>query len=138
MFCPKCGVSNDDAARFCRSCGAPVASGGALGPPVPTQSAPPPPLPPQQVPLQGDPRVRGPQYPNKQYATGKNPGVALILSILIPGVGQFYNGDTKKGVLMLLGALVLGPATIFVLWVAIGIWSALDAYQVAGGKSPLW
>lgn len=145
MFCPKCGVSNDETSRFCRSCGAPVPVGQApvqyTAPPppaplpqAPLQQAPPPP----QYPVQGDPRVRGVAYPNRQYAVGRNPGVALILSILLPGVGQFYNGDTKKGLLMLLGALLLGPVTLFVVWLAILVWSAIDAYQVASGKSPLW
>jgi len=31
----------------------------------------------------------------------KNPGTALLWSLLIPGGGQFYNGQTGKGILML-------------------------------------
>lgn len=29
MFCPKCGAQNEDGARFCRACGAPMVSGAA-------------------------------------------------------------------------------------------------------------
>ena len=37
-----------------------------------------------------------------QVVTGKNPTVALVLSIFLGafGVGQFYNGDWKKGLAM--------------------------------------
>ena len=30
------------------------------------------------------------------------PGVAAVLSLLIPGVGQFYNGDFLRGVFWLI------------------------------------
>ena len=74
----------------------------------------------------------------KQYATGKNAAVAMILSLFIPGVGQFYNGDMKKGGIMLGAAVIFGALTAGLVWLAIAIWSAVDAYQVASGKSPLW
>jgi TM2 domain-containing membrane protein YozV len=74
----------------------------------------------------------------KQYVTGKNPAVGLILSLIIVGAGQFYNGDLKKGGIMLVAAIVLGALTVGVGWFAVAIWSAIDAYQVASGKSPLW
>jgi TM2 domain-containing membrane protein YozV len=31
----------------------------------------------------------------------KNSGIAAVLSLLIPGVGQFYNGDFWRGVFWL-------------------------------------
>ena len=34
--------------------------------------------------------------------TLKNPGVAAVLSLLIPGVGQFYNGDFLRGLFWLI------------------------------------
>jgi TM2 domain-containing membrane protein YozV len=147
MFCPNCGTSNDDSARFCRSCGTAVASGVQSAdpppPPPPVQQQYHPPYPPQQPPqyTPPDPRMRGaaqPGYPNKQYATGRSPGVALILSLFIVGVGQFYNGDTKKGLIMLVCAIAAALITFGLGWFAIAIWSAIDAYQVASGKSPLW
>lgn len=32
----------------------------------------------------------------------RNPGVAAILSLLIPGVGQIYNGDFLRGLFWLI------------------------------------
>ena len=31
-----------------------------------------------------------------------NPGLAAVLSLLIPGVGQFYNGDFLRGLFWLI------------------------------------
>lgn len=74
----------------------------------------------------------------ERFAEDKNPAVALVLSLLIVGVGQFYNGDTKKGLVMLGVAVVLGPVTAGIAWLGMAIWSAIDAYQVAVRKTPLW
>lgn len=74
----------------------------------------------------------------KRYASGKNPTLATVLSILVVGVGQFYNGDVKKGLVMLGGAIVGGLFTYGIAWMGIAVWSAFDAYQVATGKSPVW
>ena len=32
----------------------------------------------------------------------KNPGTAAVLSALIPGIGQFYNGDFLRGIFWLI------------------------------------
>ena len=32
----------------------------------------------------------------------KNPGLAAVLSELIPGIGQFYNGDFLRGIFWLI------------------------------------
>lgn len=72
----------------------------------------------------------------KTYAQGKTPWVAVLLSVLIPGVGQFYNGDMKKGGIMLGAAILLGWTVI--VWLVVLVWSAIDAYNVASGKAPLW
>jgi TM2 domain-containing membrane protein YozV len=91
-----------------------------------------------------DARVRGrvsvPK--NALYATGKSPFLALLLSFLIPGVGQFYNGDAKRGLPMFLVgifgyALVLLPMLGLFLVFGIHIWSMVNAYTVASGKTPL-
>ena len=78
------------------------------------------------------------QVIDRPRPTDKNPVLAAVLSAVIVGVGQFYNGDVKKGATMLLGAIFLGAATAGVLWLAIAIWSAIDAYQVANGTGKMW
>jgi TM2 domain-containing membrane protein YozV len=32
----------------------------------------------------------------------KSPGVAAVLSVIIPGIGQFYNGDFLRGIFWLI------------------------------------
>ena len=58
----------------------------------------------------------------------KNPVVAAILSFLIPGVGQIYNGQAAKGVVTLVACLLLW--LICVGWV-IAIVAAIDAAMIA-------
>lgn len=127
MDCAQCGTSNDNVSRFCKSCGSQLVA----TPPAPTAYTP--------APLQPDPRIRGavPAAP-PQYATGRSPVVALILSGVIVGVGQFYNGDHKKGAIMFIAALVAAMFTFGLGWFGVAIWSAIDAYRVASGKTPLW
>ncbi|MGH7334656.1 MAG: zinc ribbon domain-containing protein [Candidatus Rokuibacteriota bacterium] len=127
MFCSRCGTQNDDSARFCQKCGA--ATTAAASPPTPAPAPP-------------DPRIRGGNVPvaagGKRYAEGKNPTIAVVLSLVLAGVGQFYNGDVKKGLVMLAVAIVGGVFTYGLVYVGVAIWSALDAYKVASGKAPLW
>ena len=124
MFCSACGANNEATAKFCHACGA--ASGAAAVPPIPPDPG----------------TMRGPaqhaQAVDRPRPTGKNPVLAAILSAVIVGVGQFYNGDVKKGAIMLIGAVILGAATAGALWLALAIWSAIDAYQVANGTGKMW
>jgi len=125
MFCSACGANNEGTAKFCHGCG--TALGG--GTPVP-------PTPPDPGTMRGQaPRA---QVIDRPRPTDKNPVLAAILSAVIVGVGQFYNGDVKKGAIMLVGAVLLGAASAGVLWLAIGVWSAIDAYQVANGTGKMW
>ena len=112
--CPSCGSNIDAGAQFCGKCGAPTGMNtGTLG-------------------------RRGTGHDTKEYAQGKSPGVALVLSLLIVGLGQFYNGDIKKGAVMLGVAIFAGVISVGILWVVIAIGSAVDAYRVAAQKTPLW
>jgi TM2 domain-containing membrane protein YozV len=122
MFCAQCGAPNDAPARFCFKCGAPLSQ----APAAPT----------------ADPRVRGSSpsvsAAESRVATGKHPVLATVLSLFIPGVGQFINSDMKKGAVMLVLALVLFAPTFGIGWTAVAIWSAVDAYRVANGTAKRW
>lgn len=63
----------------------------------------------------------------------KDPAIAAILSFLISGLGQIYNGDITKGILIFIVQIlqiVLGSViyityvTFFIVW----IWAIYDAY----------
>ena len=65
----------------------------------------------------------------------KNPGIAAVLSFFWTGVGQIYNGQIKKGIILigvqilnaLLMFLIIGLITYPVVW----IWGIFDAYKKA-------
>ncbi|WP_458405658.1 hypothetical protein [Methanobrevibacter sp.] len=65
--------------------------------------------------------------------------LAAILSFFIPGLGQAYAGDIKKGVIFFVIAVVLALITTFVIQgivmtivnLAFSIYAAYDAYQMA-------
>ena len=68
---------------------------------------------------------------------GGNPAIATILSVTIPGLGQLYNGDAKKGFLMF-GIAFFGIFLFGLGWLAMMIWSGIDAFQVASGTGRRW
>jgi len=67
----------------------------------------------------------------------KDPGVAAVLSLVIPGIGQFYNGDFLRGLFW----LIVTPG----LWIGSGgllgwvchVIAACTAYRRAGHKNRL-
>jgi len=67
----------------------------------------------------------------------KSPGVAAILSLLIPGLGQIYVGRVGRGLLILfivmpLTFVIASLTLIFVfLPLIIWIWQIFDAYNLA-------
>ncbi len=46
------------------------------------------------------------ETPVKTPAKNKNPIVAVIASFLIPGLGQIYNGEVRKGIGFLIIAII--------------------------------
>jgi TM2 domain-containing membrane protein YozV len=65
----------------------------------------------------------------------KNPGVAAVLSFFFCGLGQIYNGQIFKGIVMfvaysislLMMFILIGFITSPILW----IWGIYDAYRNA-------
>jgi len=128
MFCPKCGTSNDDSARFCAKCGTALAAVDAPAAAAGGASS-------------GSGTMRTSSVGSGgQVVTGKNPTVALVISIFLGafGGGQFYNGDWKKGLAMAAATVLLAIPSGGLVSLGVWIWSMIDAYQVAGGKWKAW
>ncbi len=65
----------------------------------------------------------------------KNPGLAAVLSFLISGLGQIYNGEIGKGLLIIVVQIINGLLTMifvgFVTGAIVWIWAIYDAYKTA-------
>lgn len=65
----------------------------------------------------------------------KNPGVAVVLSFFIPGLGQIYNGQIMKGIIFIILASVFGFLTEvligYILYPLFWIYNLYDAYNTA-------
>lgn len=65
----------------------------------------------------------------------KNPGLAAVLSFLVIGLGQIYNGQIGKGIGFLVAAVIAGVLCSvvigFVLFPVIWIYGIYDAYKTA-------
>jgi hypothetical protein len=59
----------------------------------------------------------------------ENEWVAALLSLLMPGAGQFYLGDHKRGAILLIGSLLLGCLAGLA-----NIAAAIDAYKLARAR----
>ena len=67
--------------------------------------------------------------------TRRDPGIAAVLSFLVTGLGQIYNGEIGKGILL----MVIQVINFFLCFVLIGlitfpmvwIYGIYDAYQTA-------
>ena len=64
----------------------------------------------------------------------KYPAIAAGLSLVFNGLGQAYNGQFVRGVLVLLGSL-LGLFLLIVPGVAVWLWGVYDAYRTAKGMN---
>lgn len=66
-----------------------------------------------------------------------NPIIVAILSFIIPGLGQIIAGETKKGLIFLVVAIVLGllvgaiSSMIGIISFIFALYAAYDAYQLA-------
>lgn len=118
MFCPNCGAENKEGAKFCVQCGTKLNQEPEAAP-KPAETA-----------YRATSSTSTTSQPI-QKASAKNPVVAAILSFVIAGVGQMYNGEMKKGLLMLGGTIILGALTGGILAIAIWLWAIYDAYTVA-------
>ena len=77
-FCSKCGKETPEDAVFCPECGAPV-----------------------------EDQVRGSGQPKHTAHDRVNVGAAVVLSVIFPGLGQFYIGEKRRGAAFVVGGLIL-------------------------------
>ena len=63
--------------------------------------------------------------------TMKNPGTAAVLSALLPGLGQFYNGDFLRGIFWLIITPGLWIGTGGTLGAVCHVIAAITAYHRA-------
>lgn len=111
MFCKKCGADARDA-KYCPNCGS------AINEEITT------------------PSVETRKVEAAVTLHEKSAGLALFLSFLIPGIGEMYVGRVKRGVALLLLAIlsaavlswiIVGLITYPIIW----IYSMVDSYKLA-------
>jgi TM2 domain-containing membrane protein YozV len=65
----------------------------------------------------------------------KSAGLAAILSFFISGLGQIYNGQILKGLVIIVVQIINGAlTTILIGWIPLAIvwvWAIIDAYREA-------
>ncbi|MGZ4908084.1 MAG: zinc-ribbon domain-containing protein [Halobacteriota archaeon] len=137
-FCTNCGVSVARDAKYCQRCGELLSAGSEM--------LSPPPPPPSSTPDihsyvgvdHPDRPLMAPTYQPQHYDGAqamvgrKSPGIAAVLSFLIIGLGQIYNGQILKGLLMLgvailCGITIVGLVVSFIIW----LYGVFDAYGTA-------
>jgi TM2 domain-containing membrane protein YozV len=78
----------------------------------------------------------GVRQPSLQKTEFKSPGLAAVLSFLIPGLGQIYCGKIGKGILFLVLAIVSAVLIIIFLigipiYIIVWVINILDAHKTA-------
>lgn len=116
-FCPNCGSRlASEGATVCDNCGRAT---GVVAPAQPNTG--------------GYGPTSGQYYaPPREI---KNPWLAAVLSLLIAGLGQIYNGEVGKGIAFFIVAILIGFSIFIVIGIILApiwwIYSAYDAYKVA-------
>lgn len=111
VFCRDCGAVISDQAEICPNCGV----------------------------RQRDPPKSSVESVVEELTEGGNPFVAAGLSVVLPGLGQLYNRELQKGILVMVASLVaLASVLAFVgvvLYPAVWLYAIYDAYVVAERQS---
>ena len=72
-----------------------------------------------------------------RYTDGmRNPGTAAVLSAIIPGIGQFYNGDFLRGIFWLIVTPGMWICTGGLLGWVCHVIAAMTAYHRGKTKNP--
>jgi TM2 domain-containing membrane protein YozV len=64
---------------------------------------------------------------------GKNPVVAALMSIFLPGLGQYYCGRRNKAIMVLFVFVVIAGLFYWLVipWALVAAWAGYDAYREA-------
>jgi TM2 domain-containing membrane protein YozV len=108
--CQNCGAATVPNQPKCTKCGSPIQV-------VPAANAGPPPV-------AHNPQLVHPSNPPKSSTT------ALILSCLIPGIGQIYLGQTIKGLVILIASFVIATATFGIGGIILWVVAMVDAHMI--------
>lgn len=140
IYCLRCRAAIAPTEALCPHCGwnqqTPQPVQAVYAPPPQVLPPPPPVYPPAQIyyqpqhpPVYGD---QGTQPDAIRLPAGSHsPGLALFLSLLIIGIGQMYNRQIAKGIVLMLISIVLTPVTYGAAWVISSIVSSIDACMIA-------
>lgn len=152
VHCPHCHERLNAMSAACSHCGAALPPGvlyalaAALGeapPPMPPMPRMPAHLTPPPQPAPAPPSPRQPALPTPAQSGALRPWLAAALSLLC-GLGQLYNGQIVKGVIL----IVLGTAAVVSIQLPIGLpigkvmlpllllYATIDAYVVARRANP--
>lgn len=122
-FCPNCGKSTKDinktsSVKFCPNCGTELNAGVRFCPNCGSNIN-------QAI----------SKAAINNVVERKTPIFSVILSFIFPGLGQFYNGQSTKGLYFIILAVVSWILFLIligmIIYVLIWIWSIFDAYQSA-------
>jgi len=102
-FCPECGKSlENETSKFCNNCGTSLDSSNVI---VKKESS-------------------------QEIQEEKSSFIAILCSLFVPGLGQVYNGETEKGVIIFLATLI-GTFIFIIPGVIVWIYGMYDAYTIA-------
>ena len=93
QYCPKCGFDthgdgNTQNTKFCVNCGAKIDINAEICPKCGVRQM-------------------------SQTQSDKSTFITLVLSFILPGLGHFYLGLTKKGIILLILGLLLSPSFLY-------------------------
>ena len=111
--CPKCGVRPHVTKNFCHSCGVSVNANQAMCVSCGVQLK---------------------EIKKTQTIDSNNPAIMGLLSFLLVGLGQMIMGQVAKGIVMLIGAIILAIFTFGVSSLITTPISIIDAVLIAKKK----
>lgn len=142
VLCQNCGSEVDEGVKFCKNCGSEIkveeknvdvnktkfCSNCGFEMPQSTKFCP----------ECGTTTDGSPQVVNNAIVNSdKSPELAAVLSFLIIGLGQIYLGLTKKGIMLLIAAIISGFLMLIIIgwitWFIVWIYAIYDAYN-SGNK----